>query len=171
MKWILICGATMAGLAAVAFLVGLYLPESHTASRTLRLRRTPEEVWRVITDYSSMPTWRTGLERIERLPDRNGNAVWKETQQGGSSLPLEDVEADPPRRLVRKIADPSLPFGGTWTYELSPAAAGTTLKITEDGVVRNPIFRLMSRFMDPSASLTGFLESLARKFGEEPRFE
>jgi len=40
-----------------------------------------------------------------------------------------------------------LPLGGKWTYELRPVQGGTTLRITEDGEVFNPIFRFMSRFV------------------------
>ena len=46
-----------------------------------------------------------------------------------------------------RIADPELPFGGTWTYELKPEGTGTRLVITERGEVYNPIFRFMSRFV------------------------
>jgi hypothetical protein len=56
---------------------------------------------------------------------------------------FETVEA--PGRLVARIADPSLPFGGSWTYELQQNGAGTALTITEDGEVYNPIFRVMQK--------------------------
>ncbi len=51
------------------------------------------------------------------------------------------------RLLVVRIADLDLPFGGTWTYEIAPVAGGSTLTITEDGEIYNPIFRVMSRFV------------------------
>lgn len=169
MKWILICLGSLAGLVALSFLIGSMLPSGHTASRTLRLKRSPDEVWKVLIDYSAMPTWRTDLTKIERMPDANGHQVWMET--GGMSLPLEDIESDPPHKLVRRIADPNLPFGGTWTYQITAVADGCTVKITEDGVVRNPIFRLMSRFSDQSSTITGFLEALAGRFSEEVHLE
>jgi hypothetical protein len=38
-----------------------------------------------------------------------------------------------------------LPFGGAWTLEVKPVAAGTELTITEDGEIYNPIFRVLSK--------------------------
>ena len=85
-------------------------------------------------------------------------------------MPLETVEAVAPQRLVRKIG-PGLPFGGTWTYELTPEGGGTQLKITEDGEVYNPIFRVVGKFMDQTATITGFMTGLAKKFGEAPAIQ
>ena len=69
-----------------------------------------------------------------------------------------------------RIADDTLPFGGTWTYELAPEGAGTRLTITEDGVVRNVVFRFLSRWVfSHTATLEKYLRALGRKFGEEVR--
>jgi len=170
MRWILRIGGTLVGLIAVLWLIGMTIAQAHTASRSLQLKQPPEAIWRALTDYAAMPSWRSNLSAVDRLPDANGHEVWRETQKGGDAIPLETVEAVPPRRLVRKIADPNLPFGGTWTYELSPDGTGCTLTITENGEVYNPIFRVVGKFMDQSAHITEFLEALARKFSEEPRF-
>ena len=56
-------------------------------------------------------------------------------------IPLQVTEAIPPRRLVTRIADPNLPWGGTWTTEITPAPGGSVMRITEDGYVNNPLFR------------------------------
>jgi hypothetical protein len=70
---------------------------------------------------------------------------------------------------VTKIADPDLPFGGTWTYELTPApGGGTRLAITERGNVKNVVFRFMSRYVfGYTATLDGFLRALGKKGGED----
>ena len=49
--------------------------------------------------------------------------------------------------MVTRIADPHLPFGGTWTYEIAPTETGSTLTITEKGEVYNPVFRFVSRYL------------------------
>jgi hypothetical protein len=118
-----------------------------------------------------MPRGRRELERVERLPDRNGHAVWKEVTRDGWELPLEDAVVEPPRKLVRAIADPELPFSGNWTYELRADNGGCLLKVTENGEVSNPIFRLMSRLSDQSEAVTRFEAALAAKFGEAARIE
>lgn len=76
----------------------------------------------------------------------------------------------PPRRLVGRIADSKLPFGGTWTLEITPTPEGSNLRITERGWVSNSLFRFMSRFVfGYTGTLDSYLRSLAKKFGEEPQ--
>jgi hypothetical protein len=77
---------------------------------------------------------------------------------------------EPPRLLRMRIADAELPFGGTWTYEIRPADGGSTLTITEDGEVYNPIFRLISRLTGQRGTITEYHTSLARKFGQPVEF-
>lgn len=79
--------------------------------------------------------------------------------------------SDEPSRMVTRIIDEGMPFGGSWTYELREIEAGTDVRITENGVVYNPIFRFMSRFvMGHHGTLDAFLRNLTQEFGgaEEP---
>jgi uncharacterized protein YndB with AHSA1/START domain len=160
------------GLAAVVLLVvvvGWLLPKNHVAARVGRYHQTPDKIWAAITDVDAMPSWREGLKSVKLLPDRNGLPTHIEYTSAGE-LSLETVEMTPPRKLVRRIADPQLPFGGTWTYEIESAADGATLRITENGFVTNPLFRFVSRFvMGYTGELEKYLRSLARKFGEQPQ--
>jgi hypothetical protein len=80
-------------------------------------------------------------------------------------MPLETVERRENERLVRKIADPKLPFGGVWIIELERDGSGTTVvTVTEDGEVYNPFFRLISRyFVDQSASIEEYLDGLSKR--------
>jgi uncharacterized protein YndB with AHSA1/START domain len=169
MTWLWWTLGGLAGLVAVAWGVGMLLPKGHVASRTLRLNQPPEEVWRVLTDYAAMPSWRGDLRSVERLPDRDGHGVWKEILKNGFEIPLETTEESPPQRLVRRITDPKLPFGGRWIHEIRLEAGGSELTLTEEGEVYQPIFRLVSRFTSQAATIEQFLRSLAAKFGEEPR--
>jgi hypothetical protein len=105
------------------------------------------------------------VKKLERLPDRDGKASWVETMSGGR-IPMYFERMERPSLLVARIADPSLPFGGTWTYRIAPAAGGSDLAITEDGEVYNPIFRFMSKFVfGHTATLDTFLRNLQAKAG------
>jgi uncharacterized protein YndB with AHSA1/START domain len=170
MKWILIFAPFLVGLVAAVATVGvggMLLPKVHTATRSIRLKQPPEAVWVVISDFERHPSWRPGLKSIERLPDAGGHPVWKETDKHGESIPIETVESLPPRRMVGRIADPKLPFGGTWTYELEPDGAGTRIRITEDGEVYNPAFRYISRIIGHAATIEKYLRALSAKMGDE----
>jgi hypothetical protein len=72
--------------------------------------------------------------------------------------------------MVVRIADPDLPFGGTWTYELKQEESGTRVTITERGEVYNPIFRFMSRFVfSHTATLERYLAALRARAAQQPR--
>jgi hypothetical protein len=112
-------------------------------------------------------SWRRDIRRYEPLPDRNGRRTWKETDKHGSSITFETMESDQPRRLVTRIADTNLAFGGSWTYEISPEAGGSKIRITERGEVYHPIFRFVSRFiMGHTATIDGYLSALAKHLDE-----
>lgn len=70
------------------------------------------------------------------------------------------------KECAARRADPSLPFGGRWTYELRAAPAGTTLRITEDGEVYNPLFRFMWKFIfTHHRTIDVYLRDLAARVG------
>jgi hypothetical protein len=79
---------------------------------------------------------------------------------------LQVLEFEPPRRLVTRIANTDLPFGGQWTYELTPDGGGTRVRITEDGEIHNPAFRYMSRVFGQWATVEAYLRALGTKMGE-----
>ena len=167
MKWILIVVGVIAGLIALIAIIGALLPKGHTAARTTVINKPPDVLWQAMTDCAAFPQWRTDVKSVEVLPDRNGHKVWREDGKNGK-LTLETIEASPPSRLVLLIADPDLPFGGKWTYELQPSPGGSRVTITEDGEVYNPIFRFMSHvFFSQSASIETYLKALGKKYGED----
>ena len=166
MKWLFIIVGSLVALIALFWLIGLLLPQGHVASRMARYKQPPEKIWQTITDIEGMPAWRKDVKGIKRLPDRNGMPAWVETS-GSGEMPLEVIEWNPPRRMVGKIADPKLPFGGTWTYEIEPVEGGSTLRITEHGEIYPALFRFMARFFFGYAStMEQYLKALGTKFGE-----
>lgn len=170
MKWILIMAGVIAGLIALMAIIGSLLPRGHTASRTAVINKPPDILWQTMTDCAAFPQWRADVKSVEILPDRDGNRVWREDGKNGK-MTLETIEASPPSRLVLRIADPDLPFGGKWTYQLEPGSGGCRVTITEDGEVYNPIFRFMSRFFfSQSASIETYLKALGKKYGEDVQF-
>jgi len=171
-KWVLIAVAVSVGLIAVVALIGALLPKNHLASRTVRFNQSPETLWEVLTNHPAEPSWRSDLARVEQLPDVNGHALWREVFKNGEVMTLETVEAIPPHRLVRRIADKSLPFGGSWTIEREKFDPGSRVTVMENGEVYNPIFRFVSRFIiGHTATIDRYLAMVGKKFGEEPKPE
>jgi uncharacterized protein YndB with AHSA1/START domain len=163
MKVLLLAAAVLVLIAVVIAAIGAMLPVQHVASRSAALAASPETVWRLITDVDGFPKWRPEVKSVERLPDRDGRAVWVEDTSSGR-ITLAVDRAEPPGLLVLRIADPDLPFGGTWTYELSPDGSGTVLRITENGEVYNPVFRFVSRFVfGHEGTIAGYLAALEKR--------
>ncbi len=158
----------LVGLGVLLWVAGAMIPREHVATRTARYAQPPEEVWRAITDAEGQVAWREGVTSVRRLPEENGLPGWVETSSFGE-MPLRVLSWEPPRRMVIRIADDTLPFGGTWTYEIAPVqGGGCTLRITENGFVEPAMFRLLSRFVfGYTATIESYLTSLGRKFGEQ----
>ena len=157
----------LVGLVALLWLIGTLLPRDHVATRMARYTQPPEAIWRAITEAEAIPSWRTGITAVKRMPEQNGMPGWVETSSFGE-MPLRVTEMEAPRRLKMRIASDELPFGGTWTYEIAPAEGGATLRITEDGFVKPALFRLMSQFIfGHTATIEQYLKDLGKKFGAE----
>jgi hypothetical protein len=110
------------------------------------------------------------LKSVKRLPDQNGLPAWVETTDSGT-IPLETIASHPPSKLVVRIADPKLPFGGTWTYEITALPTGSTLRIREDGEIYNPLFRFLSRFLfGYTATVDTYLKSMGSELKCKVRF-
>ena len=168
-RWPLRVLFALIGIAAILWTFGMLLPRDHVASRIGRYQVPPDKVWAAITDVDAMPTWRIGLKGVTRQPDVNGLPAHVEDTAAGK-LKIETQQMDPPRKLVNRIGGDNLPFGGTWTFEVTPTANGSTLRITENGYVTNPIFRFVARFvMGYTSEMDKYLTGLAQHFGEKPQ--
>ena len=166
MKWLVRILVGLIGLAALVYGIGAMRPKNHSVSRYVEFSKPPEQVWATIVDRLNQPSWRLDVTKVESTASPNGKPRWKETMSDGMIVTMEERSLEPVRKLIVDIADPDLPFGGTWTYELSPTPKGTRLQITEDGFVTPPIFRFVMIFMDPADTMTKYLTFLGRKLGE-----
>jgi hypothetical protein len=145
MKWIWMGLIGIAFVIAAAAALGAMLPVAHAASRQARFQKSAETIWGLIAREKTF---------------REDNVNYQVT------------ESAPPRRLVTRIADKNLPYGGSWTYDISPGASGCTLRITENGEVYNPLFRFVSRFvMGHTATIDKRLTQIGKQLGEPVRIE
>ena len=156
-------------LAAIVILVvaiGFALPVRHKAVGEARFNQPPAKVFAAITDVKSFPSWRPSVKTVEVVADPEGKQQFREIGSDGTILfQVERVVRD--KQLVTRIADRSLPFGGSWTYDLISDGDATILRITEDGEVYNPVFRFVSRFvMGHTSTIDRYLADLAGHLGE-----
>jgi len=170
MKWVLYIAGGLVLLGGLMAMIGALLPRDHHASRKARYRVAPDALYAVLM---GPPDWRTGVKSYGVLPEQDGRKRWWEQDTHGQKVTYELVEARPPERVVTRIADRGLPFGGTWTFEIAPVeGGGSELRIHEDGEVYNTIFRFMARFFfGYTSSIEGYLRDLGVKFDEAVTIE
>ena len=168
MKWAFIVAGSLVAIVLLVTIVGATLPRDHTAAMSARIPAAPESVWAALTTPAEFPQWRSDVKRVELLPATSSGPSWRE--HGGNGAITYVVEAyERPRRLVARIADQGLPFGGSWEYRIEPdGAAASRVTIIERGAVYNPIFRFVSRFvMGHTKTIDSYLRALARRFGDD----
>jgi hypothetical protein len=157
----------LVAVLAITFVVGLLMPREHTASSRVTLTSAPAQVWPIVRDLSSLVgTW-SDLKRVRRVADADGREVWEQNAGGFEMRMIVEEVTEPTRMLTRIDAPPGAAFGGTWTYQVEPAGAGTQVTITENGYVSNPIFRVMMAAMGVHRTADGYLRALGKKLGEE----
>jgi hypothetical protein len=165
LKWTLVIVAALTLLVVAVAVIGWLLPAEHHATRAITVRAAPADVFLRITDVTRAPEWRTEVRAVEAVSGSGLGMTFREVGSHGA-IPYRVLAWEPDRRWVTEIADPTLPFGGTWTFWLEPADGATRVTITEDGVVRNPIFRFLSRFVfSPTATIERYQAALVASVG------
>jgi hypothetical protein len=156
-------GLALLAIVLLILAIGYALPRQHVASSDALVNAPHAHVFKAIVNVAEYPQWREDVAHVEVVS--TAPLRWRE-HSGGDVITFEAADVQPPQRLVSRIADPDLPFGGTWTFELSAEGNGTRVRITERGEVYNPVFRFMSRFLiGHTSGMDAFLRALQRRFG------
>jgi len=155
----------------VVLIMGAMQPRNHTASATVVVSAPQAVVWQRIENVQSQPNWRSGLTAVKILQPQDGHTCWEETSSFGKMPLCEVLVAAPTTRIVR-IADPNLPYGGLWTYELSPGLSPTDpnttiLKITENGFTGPWFYRFVGHFIfHEDTQIKKYEEDLQKSIGK-----
>lgn len=165
MKLVLMILGSVVGLLLVAGLlaaiVGSRLPTDHTVSRSLKLNRKPADVYAVVRNVGEAAQWRSDVKRVDIL----SIDTFREHGSNGA-VTYQIIEDVPNQKLVTKIVDTNLGYSGSWEYRFEPGADGTTLTITERGVVSSPLFRFFSRYVfGHTATIDAYFTNLQARLG------
>jgi uncharacterized protein YndB with AHSA1/START domain len=172
-KWLrailLLSPLAAAALVLLVGTVGALLPGTYAVTESARYRQPPPAVWAAVSNLAALPSWDPLVQRMDRLPDRDGHPVWRE-HNGDGTVTYEVTEAVPPRRLVLAVLANDAPFRGTWTFDLTPGPpgeGGSRLTLSARGRIGNPFFRFLVRFVYGSdRALDVYLTALGRRLGD-----
>ena len=167
MKWVLIAVVVLITVIVLMAVIGAFISRNHVAGSSITLHQPPDTVWRVVRDQDSVPQWWPAMRTSVHHVGPDGRDRWDQTLSGNTMTFVIDTD-EPPRRLVTRIEDtPGAPFGGTWTFEVAPEAAGSRVTVTERGWIANPIFRFLARFVfGYYRTQEDYLRALGKRFGE-----
>lgn len=156
---------------ALAWIAGSALPRDHVASSRITLPHPADSIWMIVRNPAALVGHWHDLTEARRVDDPSGREAWEE-KVSGFDMRFIIEESTPPTRFVTRIdSTPDAVFGGRWVYELAPEGTGTTVTVTEEGWVSNPLFRLMSKLGGQHGNIDGYLTALGRMFGTDVKPE
>ena len=105
-----------------------------------------KKLWDLATDFANQAAWRTGVIKIEKISDVSGRNIWKEFNSNGQVMKIETSEYSPMRRLVRRLINENEDGEIIWIYDFAEVGEVSTLTVSEQGKLLNPILKLISKF-------------------------
>jgi uncharacterized protein YndB with AHSA1/START domain len=171
LEWIVAVGAGLIAPFLLVTLIGFCFPRAHVVARSITLKQSPATVWESITSFERIPGWWPSCVMVERLPDKDGHAAYRETFLFGrrkQTIDLEVIESVKPSRFATRLTDVGKPLQGRWVYDIERhQGGGARLTLTEFGEVKNPFVRAMFHLMMSKAIFVeSYLVCLGAKFGE-----
>jgi hypothetical protein len=148
---------------AVVYAEGSRLPANHSVSVTGMVAAPQAKVFALIADVAHGPDWRPAVKSVTTLQPDNGRDHWVEHLDHGQFMTFLAVRTEAPTRRDVMLDDPHASYGGTWTYELSPgpSPATTTLRITETGFIKPPVYRfIMTYVFGPTRNLDLYMKDI-----------
>ncbi|PKA16052.1 LIC10604 family protein [Leptospira haakeii] len=158
MKIVWVILLSLVGIIVLIVLSGYLLPKDHIASVEKDFSSSPESIYKIIRNVREYQVWRRGLKSV----DIESDTIWAESDSHGNNIRFGFIEERSPNYLRTKILNEDLPFGGGWEFEISQNGPITKLKITENGFVSNPLFRVLSKYVfGHDATMKAYLEDLS----------
>ena len=162
LKKLLVLGVVLVG---GLWLYGRSLPREHRVASTITLVASPDSVYRTIRDIAGASRWWGDAISVRRLSRSRESYV--QDMGAAGSVSIEVIAEDPPNRFVTRILnDDQQDFGGTWAYTVRRSESGTEVRITEDGWVATPFFRVIAKLRGQRRTMNSYLASLGAHFGE-----
>lgn len=123
---------------------------------------TPDAVWAVLSDGAGWATWESGVNAVEGRIAPGEKTTIRSQAAPGRAFPVSVTGFEPPARLEFSGGMPLGLFRGVRTYQLSPAAGGTSFRMREE--YTGPLVPLIWRSMpDLEPSFETFARGLRQR--------
>src|SRR6185369_2057252 len=76
--------AALVLLVGIVALIGSRLPKTHVASRSIHLRQSPQNVYAVVRDFGSAPSWRSDVKQMDVDAKQGGPVYFREVGKNGT---------------------------------------------------------------------------------------
>jgi hypothetical protein len=155
---------------AAVYVDGAHLPYNHSVSVTGIVPAPQDKVFAIITNVTKGSDWRPAVKSVTLLEPDQGRDHWVEHLDYGQYMTFLATRTEAPVRRDVLLDEPKKPYGGTWTYELSPGPEPltTTLRITETGFIKPPLYRfIMTRVFGPTRNLDQYMTDIKAAAGKQ----
>lgn len=171
MFWALsIAGAVVALLVVLLLVLAIYgrtIPVARTTAVEVDLRKSPQEVYALISDVAGFVRWAPDVRSIKQEPSHDGKPAYT-MRIDRQNMFFSVTAAEPPKTFALTIRGNKI-CSSSWCWDITPTPAGCTVRLTECGEVYISIIRAMLRVCNMEAKhLTSNLAAMAKHLGEDP---
>jgi hypothetical protein len=165
MKWIFISLGILIVLIAIVYLIGLLMNVKHEATIQREFKKIGmDEILSVITDYKGYANWRSGIKELT-IDSVNH---WTEKNSHGDKVSYRLEMGDEKGKLITRILNKDLAYGGFWEFTFTSIDDGCSIKIVENGEVYNPLFRFMAKYIfGHETTLKNYMNDLEEKLNSK----
>lgn len=129
---------------------------------TATIAATPAQVWAVLADAGSWPSWDSGVAGVEGRVAPGERVKISSEAAPGRAFPVKVTGFEPGRRMEFTGGMPLGLFRGVRTYTLTPDGSGTVFRLREE--YTGPLLGLIWRSMpDLQPSFDQFAAGLKRR--------
>jgi uncharacterized protein YndB with AHSA1/START domain len=148
LKYLIIALGLIALVGGAAFVWGMMLPATVSASRDAEIAASVERVFALVTDPAGQSNWRRDVASVTVKP---GARAWTETTRQGVVLRFEEVERLSPQRYAIRFASPQ-GFSGEWVGTFEARGDVTRVVFTETVTTPGAFGRILARLIAPAGA-------------------
>jgi hypothetical protein len=153
-------------LFVLVLLVSMFLPKEKTTINQITIDKPFFFVWAAITNHYEEPAWRTDLDTVIQMEERDTGPVWKEYFENGDSISWQITTEVSNKLLVRHIIDNPTFEGTMWAINVMNSEGGTIVRIVEDQIVKKPLCRYQFLSTPHDYDVKLYLTNLQAKFNQ-----